>query len=640
MSPEDVKFQQLLAAHNYTPPTTTAAPAAPTTSWYDKLKKAQPAPKPSIIDTTKSALGAVRDTANAGVETMRANIKALQAGPQMDANAVKEAASGTENTPANAPFHFNKQLDNQKASAGLAEAGAQVVKAGEKGVAQLGNVVGGAASVPLSPVIAAGNAIGDKIGQAVPLKAADAIENTIKSHPVVADNATDIASMANLAAPEVAKKTAPLVDAGTAKVSAVAGKVKEAVKPKISTPEEVRANEAQIKQEMDAREKVKVQAGIDKSTKRWADAPAPLKAREILTENNKDGFDTHKFLSEIGVHLNDLPKNKGTNNLVTEEIAGELRNYGGKLSRDTLRPVLEELDKDRGRKPTPIADAVGVATTLLEHDKTIPFDDIEKISNLIQEKGDALARKYAASDESLNLTQMHDEKITYSGKGGYKPNGSDLDNNTSVANKYLARAFQNIVETVVPEGVDVSGMNDYFSKFYKAADYLDAINGKKAPVSTVSELANRGAKVGGAIVGHAVGGGVLPGVGGYIMGGILEHAVENLIKSGHGDFLMNIQHSNPEAFAKAQERIQKMTDERAGRLKLPEGKPLGSPENPWIMGQGPESKYSTSPGANFRAPDKSAAESAPAGKYPGSHRNADTGRFDKASHQGEGPLNK
>ncbi len=537
----DAKFQQLLQAHNYKVPAATTAPSAG--GWYDKLQKAQPAPAPSPIDTAKSALGAVRDTANAGVETMRTNINALQAGPQMDATAVKET---------------NKTLGP---AAATAEAGGQVVKAGEKGVAQLGNIVGGAASVPLSPVIAAGTAIGDKIGNAAPMKVADWLENTIKSHPAIAGNTSDIMSMLNLAFPEAMEKAAPGIDAATGKVSNAARQVKETA-TRGPTPEEVAAQSADAEK---ARKEAADAATLKKTTA-WDKTATTKKSREILHENP----DTTKFLAEIGA---DPALIREGDKQVTKDNADRLREISGQMSNDMLRPALSAASKADNAVYIKPDDAADIAVATMKQNKTIPAAAAEKIEDNIRDGMAAIERKYINKTGigDLNLENMHDEKITHAMNGGYKPNGTMEDNNAATANRYIALAFQHLVEDNAPEGVDVTGMNDYFSKFYKAADYLDAIHDSKAPQSTASELAKRGMQGLGALAGHKVVGGLLGGVTGYVTGGIIEHAIESMLKGGHGDFLLNLEKTNPEAFAKAQAYIQKMADIKKNRTLLEQG---------------------------------------------------------------------
>lgn len=253
-------------------------------------------------------------------------------------------------------------------------------------------------------------------------------------------------------------------------------------------------------------------------------------------------------------------------NYSTTDTAESLRDTAGQMSTEALRPSLQMADYSTPK--TAIADIMDEATKQAEKDPNITADDKEAIDALLAKKGEALSR---ANPDGMSLTNMHDGKITYAKNGGYSPVKSAADNNGATANRAIASAMQKMVEDKAPEGVPVKAFNEYLSKYYKGADYLDALHTKKAPISVTQNVLHKVAEVAGAVVGHGVGGGVLGGVGGYMIGGALEHAVENLVGPARHSFLSNLEITNPEAFTKVQEYLQKQGSGGGMlRLKAPE----------------------------------------------------------------------
>ncbi len=558
------------------------------------LKQA-PAATSNLI---KTAATAVADTANAGVEQMRAGVKSLQAGPTMDPNAVAET---------------NKTLGP---AAAAAEAGGQVVKAGEKGVADLGGVVGGAASVPLAPVIAAGTAIGNKIGEATPLKVADWLENIVKNHPITMDNVKDIGNMANLAFPEAISKAAPAIDAATAKISDVASQAKEALTPKPPTPEEVAQRNAERRTAAETAKTADDAAKIKKAADEWVKPTLPGKSKNPAGFNNarvilKKNPEVGQVLAENKLHPQDHITETG--HYATEESAKNLVQEAGQRSYKFLRPALEAADP--ATPLTPVEDVFKSALGRL--DKSVKGDVAvkEDVQRAILSDLPAFKRAFP---NGMKLSDLHDQKIKTSEDAGYSAFKSTADNNSATAKRNLSSALGKMVEQKAPPDLPVHDFNTELQKLYEAADYLKALNNKKAPESLTQVIANRGSSVIGAAVGHHIGGGLLGGVGGYIAGGVLEKMVANMVPKYQAEILSGLKQSDPAAFTRVSNYIQKAADERAARVGLPEGKPLGSPENPRPMGSGP---------------DKSSVKSVPAQPSEKLHRNYDVGRFDRAYHQ-------
>jgi hypothetical protein len=125
-----------------------------------------------------------------------------------------------------------------------------------------------------------------------------------------------------------------------------------------------------------------------------------------------------------------------------------------------------------------------------------------------------------------------------------------------------------MVAQKAPPGVPVDAFNAHLSKFYKAADYLIALNGKKAPTTIGQDVARFGAKYGGAATGAAMGGGVVSAFAGYSIGKALEHALENMSKPVRDTFLHNLETTNPPAFKRVKEYLDAASSGNTGTPRL------------------------------------------------------------------------
>jgi len=300
------------------------------------------------------------------------------------------------------------------------------------------------------------------------------------------------------------------------------------------------------------------------------------KARAILDKSPE----TPQFLAENGLdpftHIED-------GKYVTETTAQGLRDSAGKLSADGLRPSLQLADYTTpkvaiGDLPTP-----DIKTT----DFNVTPDDAEFIQNKINSKLDALERKYP---EGMTLTNMLDEKITFDKNGGYNPIKAASDNNSAIANRAIANSLRQALIDNVPDDIPIKEFNAELSKYYRAADYLDSLNGKAAPVSFGQQVARYAAKFGMAKLGGLIGGDVISEFAGYQIGKALETFVENLTNPMRDSFLRNLKITNPEAFTKVSEFISNEEAARAGRALLPSGMTNGVPNI--INAEAPEGESS------------------------------------------------
>lgn len=355
----------------------------------------------------------------------------------------------------------------------------------------------------------------------------------------------------------------PFAGEAIPKFKEAAGTIKDSLTPKPPTPEDVAARQAADAAQVKAETAVKVQRVADEWTKPTvpgkASNPASFnKATDVLATSPN----TPTFLAEQKLSPAQHIEN---GRYATADSATALRDTAGKMSSDALRPSLQQADYITAK--TPVAEVVKNAIAEARKDPNITPGSLETVIRNINKEGGALQRKFP---DGMSLENMHDNKITYAKNGGYKPT-SIADNNTATMNRNIASSLQRLVETKAPKDIPVEDFNKYMSQYYKAADYLDELNTKKAPVSLLQNVAHRAAQVVGAGVGHTVGGGILGGVGGYMIGGALEHALENLALPMRDAFLKNLKITKPEVYQKVVDFIGQEDAARATRLALPEG---------------------------------------------------------------------
>lgn len=284
--------------------------------------------------------------------------------------------------------------------------------------------------------------------------------------------------------------------------------------------------------------------------------PSYGKAADIVENAAKNGHDIPKTLVNNGIKLSD---NVEGGNYATSDTAEKIRTDAGKTSRELLRPSLQMADYTTPK--TSVDDILKKTISDIKGSKGITPGDIEAQIQKATTEADALKRKFP---DGMSLTDMHDNKINYASNGKYSPIGDINANNTAAVNRSFGRTLGGLVESNAPEGIPVKEFNAELQKQYQAADYLDALNGKKVPVSLGSKIANSAGKIAGAAVGSSVGGGVLGGVGGYHIGGMVENLLESMPNPIKGHFLDNLERTNPEAFTAVKNFI---GDEKVAQLQ-------------------------------------------------------------------------
>lgn len=294
------------------------------------------------------------------------------------------------------------------------------------------------------------------------------------------------------------------------------------------------------------------------------------KARSVLEKTP----DTPKFLAEQKLSPNSMIED---GKYMTSDAADNLRQSAGELSRDTLRPSLQAADTYIPKTST--NEISKNANNYAKSSYGVTTDNVEKIQVKIQEKLDALNRKYP---DGMGLTEMHDEKIIYAENGRFSPVGDNSVTNEAIANRAISSSLGDMVKVKAPKDLPVGDFDAYLSKYYKAADYLESLHTKLAPVTTKQWLIRQGVKVGGAGLGSLLpGSGLITEFAGYQLGKAVVHALENIPNPIREMFLRNLQTSNPAAFNKVAEYMSQIEKDVASRKLLK----AGETKNPIVLPQ-------------------------------------------------------
>jgi len=325
---------------------------------------------------------------------------------------------------------------------------------------------------------------------------------------------------------KVVEKAPEISNAVNTGVNAIKNKVSDLTTEKPMTPEEMKINLQSV--------------ADDWAKPTTLNEPKYNNARAVLEKDPE----VTKTLAQNGLnpfaHIED-------GKYLTLDTVKQLRADTGKLSRDILRPSLEKADYTVEK--TQITDIKPKA-----NDFGVTPDDAEMITKRLNTKLEALQRKYP---DGMSLTNMLDEKITYDKNGGYSQFKSNADTNDAIANRAIADNLRTQLITKAPKDLPIEDFFAEQSKNYRAADYLKSLNGVKAPVDIVQNIARNVAKFGGAKLGAMFGGDVVSSFAGYQIGKVVEKFIENMTNPMRDSFLQNLKITNPEAFTKMQEYLNK-----------------------------------------------------------------------------------
>lgn len=295
-------------------------------------------------------------------------------------------------------------------------------------------------------------------------------------------------------------------------------------------------------------------------------------ARTILAENPGVG----NTLASLGKNPFDHLTEDGK--FDTQSTADSIRNQNAVDSRTLIRPGL--VAAEASVPAMPAQELLQPAIDSLNEEPNITPTLKIKITKIIRGMVNDTEEVHP---EGLKLSTMMDERIAHDGNAGYSAIKSNADNNVAIANRALGNAYRTELIQRAPPELGIDNFQKTLSDRYRAADYIESLDGKKAPVSIARQVARYVAKIAGARAAKIFGGSDLIGeIVGYRIGGSLERFVENMTNPMRDAFLKDIKLKNPEAFERVKAYIDTIEQNAKTIIKLPPAPPIGEPGNPII----------------------------------------------------------
>ena len=302
--------------------------------------------------------------------------------------------------------------------------------------------------------------------------------------------------------------------------------------------------------------------------------PSFNKATDIFKAEQNRGHNISETLVKNKINPSDHIEGGQYN---TADTADKLREDAGKLSSDLLRPSLERASYSV--PVTPVDDVVNSALSDIKGNKYLTAEEKASISSKLEATRVGLKKQYP---KGMSLVDLHDEKILRGTKVKRSPIGDPATNIEAQKNETIRDTLMTMVEKKSPSEIPVGEFNAELRKQYRAADYLDSLQSKKAPVGLVSKVAKTTAKVIGAAVGHGLGGGILGGVGGYHIGGMVESMIEELPNPIKSALLQNLEITNQPVFQQIKNIIGEQEMAKLTTKALPPPSKMGTAERPFI----------------------------------------------------------
>lgn len=393
--------------------------------------------------------------------------------------------------------------------------------------------------------------------------AKQAIDDWATAHPSAYKQLSDIVNVAGLAvggkaAPEDVANTGADLSAAKEGVSNVIDNTTQSIKDNLTPPPPPDAGTVAAQKQATAGAKA------DTQWMQYAKEHPASTAAKILTKSPEvaDFLGSNQGLNPAA-HIED-------GFYTTLDTADTLEHTAGEMSSRALRPSLQAADYYTPKAS--VSSIVDDAVQDMKKDTSLTPKAKIKVEDNIRSEGEALS---AENPNGMDLTASHDNKITYARNGKYNPIGTPSANRIATANRYLSSALGKDVETRAPAELNVGKFNEQLSHYYKAADYLRALNGKKAPVTLVKQIARGAAKFGGAMIArHLIGGDLISDFAGYQIGKFLERHLENMTEPMRGQFLENIRKTaSPDELQKIQSFLD---NHKAGNPSIPKLMPANS----------------------------------------------------------------
>lgn len=297
-----------------------------------------------------------------------------------------------------------------------------------------------------------------------------------------------------------------------------------------------------------------------------------IRPTETKTATYKKPTQVYEYAKSKGHNIEDtlldnkinLTENMTEGSFDTLDTVASIKADAGKLSSDLIRPVIKEIDL--ANPP--------IKGKLLKQ-KTI--ENIRKNKAITPEAKAKLIKKLdeVPFEETYTREALLDEKILRDKNANHSPVGDLATNAEAIKNKSIADAARDLLYKEVPEGSTalLEEVNAEATKLYQMADYLEALDTKKVPRTMLQKISAGAAKIGGAVVGVKLGGGLgveglLPGVAGYHLGGLLERVVSRMSNPIKSSYLKSIQIKQPAVFNRVKQFLGEAETARLLRLQL------------------------------------------------------------------------
>lgn len=317
---------------------------------------------------------------------------------------------------------------------------------------------------------------------------------------------------------------------------------------------------------------------------------APTKAsgfsasKDIYAHAESQGHDISETLTNDRLNPAEHVEGEGSaSRFDTQEAADNIRKDAATMSNQMLRPALKAADAAITK--TPVNDILREARANIDNNPKITLEDKESMKGTINNSVRPALEK--AHPDGMGLADAHDEKITRDLNSKYSPTGDIATNMKATTNKAVADALRSTIERNAPKDIDVKAFNHELQRQFQAADYLESLDGKKVPITTMAKLRKWAGKIVGlGIISHFGGSEILKDIIGYNVGGLLETMAERLPNPVRSMYLRNLEVENPKAFAAVSDYLKKTGQENETRMKLPPAADLspGTSKNPFIMG--------------------------------------------------------
>jgi hypothetical protein len=291
-------------------------------------------------------------------------------------------------------------------------------------------------------------------------------------------------------------------------------------------------------------------------------------ATQIYKNAKNQKIDLEKIATNNQVFNKDLVLDVKYNTL---DVANTLRKDTMQKCPDMLRPAL--LEAEPGVQKIPINE---VRTRMQSKINKIPpskITDAERqklLNNITQEFGDG-SPSALAHPNGYSLTDLNDSTIAAA--GNVKPGSwaAPLKVEDTLSNTYYktqADTFRKLLEDTAPSGIGVKEFKKKMQERFMLADYLEKLNGKKAPTSLFQGALRTGAKVSGAALGGSTGN-VFGAFGGYHAGGMAMDSFMNASNPIKSAYLKQVKVAEPEIFNAIKSYIGEQQTARLMRLQLP-----------------------------------------------------------------------